>query len=396
MRLCYVVPQLFQENSENTGLSKEMQKLVIRSHDVVYYFTDLTMEEDTMRVTAERTVSTTAMNRKNSFGFKIKLAISQSNSKEAAHLESENEIGSKLLENLSKVLEKATSVQTQMLAHVRQGKLWEETKYILSDCQQYLNDLDHFRCLKICCNILKTTDAGPGVGVSNIEARFRDIEIARIHSSDRVNRIHRAPGDSAQNESERTNASIGDALVDGTALKWDYFKPFDGLTDEEIKKLSATEVNGREAICMEKNAWEVAKQVTAMVDDEPSPAKDYMKCYTTTKSSYQFFFNKSYLMKYANANTDAAKRHVPGYHYFKKIYSFMDCHCIIGEMFLEYLKGACKENGGNRESGTLCDFCNKNERCCEEIEHVARHFPIKKVMENIIFLCLKHQQKQGH
>ena len=81
MRLCYEVPQLFQENSENTGLSKEMQKLVIRSHDVVYYFTDLTMEEDTMRVTAERTVSTTAMNRKNSFGFKIKLAISQSNTK---------------------------------------------------------------------------------------------------------------------------------------------------------------------------------------------------------------------------------------------------------------------------------------------------------------------------
>ena len=95
------------------------------------------------------------------------------------------------------------------------------------------------KCPKICCNILKTTDAGPGVGISNIEARFRDVEIARIHSSDRVNR---APGDSAPNESERTNTSIGYALVDGTALKWDYFKPFDGLTDEEIKKLSATQV----------------------------------------------------------------------------------------------------------------------------------------------------------
>ena len=110
-----------------------------------------------------------------------------------------------------------------MLAHVRQGKLWKETKYILSDCQQYLNDLDHLRCLKICCNILKTTDAGPGVGVSNIEARFGDVEIARIHSSNRVNRIHRAPGDSAQNESERTNASIGDALVDGDSFKMALF-----------------------------------------------------------------------------------------------------------------------------------------------------------------------------
>ena len=121
---------------------------------------------------------------------------------------------------------------------------------------------------------------------------------------------------------------------------------------------------------MEKNAWEVAREVTTMVDDEPGPAKDYLKCYTA--SNCQFFFNKSYLMKYANVKTDAAKHSVPGYHYFKKIYSFMDSHCIIGEMFLEYLKGACKENG---ESGTFCDFCSTREQCCEEIEHVARPFP---------------------
>ena len=129
-----------------------------------------------------------------------------------------------------------------MLAHTRQGKLWDVTKDILSDCQQYLNDLDHLRCPKFCCNILHTTDAGPGVDVTNIEVRFRDVEIATIQSSERVYRIHRAPGDSAQNEAERTNSSIGDALVGGTALKWQYFKPFDGLTNEEIKKLSASEV----------------------------------------------------------------------------------------------------------------------------------------------------------
>ena len=45
MRLCYEVPQLFQENSQNNGLSKEMQKLAIRSHDAVYYFTDLAIED---------------------------------------------------------------------------------------------------------------------------------------------------------------------------------------------------------------------------------------------------------------------------------------------------------------------------------------------------------------
>ena len=49
--------------------------------------------------------------------------------------------------------------------------------YISSECPHYLNGLDHM----ICCNILKTTDAGPGVSVSNTEVRFRDVEIAQIH-----------------------------------------------------------------------------------------------------------------------------------------------------------------------------------------------------------------------
>ena len=52
------------------------------------------------------------------------------------------------------------------------------------------------------------------------------------------NRNHQAPGDSAQNEAERTNASIrigSDTLVNGMALKWEYFKSFDDqLTDEEM------------------------------------------------------------------------------------------------------------------------------------------------------------------
>ena len=87
------------------------------------------------------------------------------------------------------------------------------------------------------------------------------------------------------------------------------------------------------------------------------------------------FSTNRMLMKYANAKTDAAKHSDPGYHYFKKIYSFMDSHCIIGEMFLDYFKGACKENG--ELSGTaLCDFCSSTrEQCCEEIEHVLRPYP---------------------
>lgn len=43
MRLCHKVPTVFQENPENTDFSTEFQRLGIRSHDVLSYFTDLTM-----------------------------------------------------------------------------------------------------------------------------------------------------------------------------------------------------------------------------------------------------------------------------------------------------------------------------------------------------------------
>ena len=56
-----------------------------------------------------------------------------------------------------------------------------------------------------------------------------------------VNQIHHTPGDSAQNEAETTNAAIGDVLVDESAMRWEYSKPFDGLTIEEIDALSASE-----------------------------------------------------------------------------------------------------------------------------------------------------------
>ena len=92
---------------------------------------------------------------------------------------------------------------------------------------------------KICCNTLKTTDAGPGVSVSNFEVCF--LEMLKLHEYNHqsmFNRNHQAPGDSAQNEAERTNVSIrigSDALVNGMALKWEYFKSFDDqLTNEEL------------------------------------------------------------------------------------------------------------------------------------------------------------------
>ena len=89
-----------------------------------------------------------------------------------------------------------------------------------------------------------------------------------------------------------------------------------------------------------------------------------MLCYDLQKIS--FFFSEKYLMQYTAATTEAKRR--PGWSYFKKIYSFIDTHFQIGEMFLEYQKGACEIS-----SGKLRDL--QVEKCCSQTERIQRPFP---------------------
>ena len=54
MRLSREVPTLFQETSNvNTDYCIEFRRLAIHSHDVVFYFADLTMKEDVICATPQ-------------------------------------------------------------------------------------------------------------------------------------------------------------------------------------------------------------------------------------------------------------------------------------------------------------------------------------------------------
>ena len=97
---------------------------------------------------------------------------------------------------------------------------------------------------------------------------------------------------------------------------------------------------------MEKNAWRVAEEVARRIDDEPGPAGDFMKFYTTSEKKRQFFFNRPYLMKYASTQSEKKRLDISGCNYLKKICAFINAHFIIGEMFLEYLKGSCENTLG--------------------------------------------------
>jgi hypothetical protein len=63
---------------------------------------------------------------------------------------------------------------------------------LLTEIEQIQMRIKELKLPPVKKDILKLTDAGPGVGCSNIEARYRNAEMARILNSDRVNRLHRA------------------------------------------------------------------------------------------------------------------------------------------------------------------------------------------------------------
>eukprot|EP00794_Sanderia_malayensis_P000903 gene903-206_t len=121
------------------------------------------------------------------------------------------------------------------------------------------------------------TDAGPGVGVSNFEVKFRDAELARLWHSDYRIRLQRSRGDSGQGEAERTISAIGDSVVDGATIDWEIVKRYEGMTAEEVEGMSLQAFEKYEAERMLKNAWAVSKELVKRIDGAPV-FDEYINC----------------------------------------------------------------------------------------------------------------------
>jgi hypothetical protein len=80
---------------------------------------------------------------------------------------------------------------------------------LIRNCGTLLDKIDSLNLPSVNPVIAEYTDTGPCVGVNNLAVRFRFAELCRIQNMVRRVRIHRACGDSAQNEAERTNSAIG-------------------------------------------------------------------------------------------------------------------------------------------------------------------------------------------
>ena len=140
---------------------------------------------------------------------------------------------------------------------------------VTSSCKSILLELQELELPPVKPRFCDLSDAGPGVGVSNLEVNIRDAEICRIFKSDRRIRLHRSHGDSGQGEAERTNSAIGDAIVDGATIEWETFKQFEGMSQRELRMLSVKEFEEVEEKRMQKNAWAVSRELVERIDGAP-------------------------------------------------------------------------------------------------------------------------------
>ena len=177
-------------------------------------------------------------------------------------------------------------------------------------------------------------------------------ETILVQGLDKVVRVHRARGESGQNEAERTNASIGDALVTGETLQWEYHKRFEGMSSDEINALSLHEYESVEGQRIKRNAWRAAADLAEQVDGEPTP-NGFIFCRVTPNENEQFLWDRDNLEKYILVKSETSKLALPGSRYYSQLERFCQLHFQRGELYIEYVKASCEKNG------ELCDFCRE-------------------------------------
>ena len=104
------------------------------------------------------------------------------------------------------------------------------------------------------------TDAGPGVGVTNHDVKFRIAEVIILTNLDYYIQHHLANDDSSHNEVEQIQSFVGVAICDGGPLDWEYKGQYEGLTDEQLNGMSFEELENSELERMKFNAFKVCNE----------------------------------------------------------------------------------------------------------------------------------------
>ena len=104
-------------------------------------------------------------------------------------------------------------------------------------------EIEKLNMLPVRPRVIEKTDGGPVVATNNFSVQFREAELSLLHRLSLKYRIHLASEDQGFNEDGRTNAYVGNALVDDTALRTDYLDKYHDLTESDVEKISIQELN---------------------------------------------------------------------------------------------------------------------------------------------------------
>ena len=216
LRLLY--PDEFEAKNLGKSYSKHFRSLCAAVHDDVFLYVDMTEEGDILKVSTTDICKHRLYERERlkHVARRAEIAELHWNINFSLCSEFEKLQGNKLLSRQTDLIATAEAI---LAKRVTGNSLWGDfTSDVLRKANHILDHIVELNLPPVKPNWADLTDAGPGVGVSNYEVRFRDAELARIHRSDYHVRVHRSRGDSGQNEAERTNSAIGDSVVDGSTI----------------------------------------------------------------------------------------------------------------------------------------------------------------------------------
>ena len=145
--------------------------------------------------------------------------------------------------------------------------LWESAQKVVTECKITLREINKLRLPEPKCRYLEWTDAGPGVGVTNHDVQFRTAQKLRIINADYLIRLHLANGGSAQNEVERCQGYVGDAICDRGILEREYKKLLDDKNLEHLRKMTSEELKEYELRRMKYNVGSVCDEIVSRIDD---------------------------------------------------------------------------------------------------------------------------------
>ena len=112
----------------------------------------------------------------------------------------------------------------------------------------------------------------------------------------------------------------------------------------------------------------VCEELVSRVDGATGPG-GFLKAYKAESPDQLFFRDQKFLSKFHDLS-EKEKPNVPGYHYYKKIQTFIENHCDIGMKYLEFVKDSCIS-----KSVARCEFCESKGWRSTPMERVPQPYP---------------------